>query len=371
MNDRFVKDPAFRTSAGDPFETMLDPARHSARTVRFDEAIGRSHDHFWDPNSPAYLDFDAPFDVATQYVLPPGMFPEMASSALVNLDEPTRIALANENARWLLSGVLHGEQAAMSLCCGLAAVLVDPGTQEFISNQAREEARHVTAFARYIEARWGTPYPPGETLGALLRDLVGTSHVYRKFVGMQILVEGLAVGVFTAVQLNTADPVLKRLTQLVITDESFHHRFGKTWADSTIASLDTPEREQVEDWAADVFGMLVVNLADVEQKQAVYARFGFDWRTVRDGCGTTRADSWRRAGSVFRFLAKTLTNTGIITPRTRSRYARWLDMDDVEAEEDLLEFAGDLIAQQGIELLRSINLDRRSIGRTAPITGTA
>ncbi len=167
MTDNFVKDPAFRTANADDFGAMLDVGRYASRTARFDDAIRKSHDHFWDPNDPAYIDFSQPFDLANTYLLPPEMFPELASPALAHLDEATRVALANENARWLLSSILHGEQAAMSLCANLANVLVDPGTQEFITNQAREESRHVTAFGNYITARWGSPYPPGATLGRI------------------------------------------------------------------------------------------------------------------------------------------------------------------------------------------------------------
>lgn len=371
MTDNFVKDPAFRTALGGAFEVMLEAERYASRTARFDGAIARSHDHFWDPNDPAYIDFAQPFDLDRDALLPESMFPELGSPALADLDASTRVALINENARWLLSGILHGEQAAMSLCASLAGMLVDPGTQEFVTNQAREESRHVSAFGTYIAARWGSPYPPGETLGGLLKTLVETDQVYRKLVGMQILVEGLAMSLFTVIQMVTGDPVLKRLTQLVITDESFHHSFGKAWADSTVQALDPPERDAVEDWAADVFAMLVTNLVNVREKRAVYAKFGLDWRTIAAGAGTAGQAQWQQAGSIFRYLAKALTKAGIITARTRGRYAVWLDLDKIESEEDFLEFVGELVAMQGVEMLQSINRTRTPIGRTAPLAVAA
>ena len=75
------------------------------------------------------------------------------------------VKLNNESFRFVLSQILHGEQAALSLSASLCHVLRDPGAQEYAANQTREEARHVAGFTRYIQARWGSPYKVGPTLG--------------------------------------------------------------------------------------------------------------------------------------------------------------------------------------------------------------
>src|SRR3546814_14745152 len=64
----------------------------------------------------------------------------------------------------LFSSILHGEQGALNLSASLCHVLKDQGAQEYAANQTREEARHVTAFARYIKARWGRPVECGPLL---------------------------------------------------------------------------------------------------------------------------------------------------------------------------------------------------------------
>ncbi|HAJ46476.1 MAG TPA: DUF3066 domain-containing protein, partial [Alphaproteobacteria bacterium] len=71
-----------------------------------------------------------------------------------------------------------------------------PGAQEYAANQAREEARHVTAFAQYVKVRWGKPMPIGGSLGGVLNELVASPYAWKKIVGMQLLVEGLAMGAF-------------------------------------------------------------------------------------------------------------------------------------------------------------------------------
>ncbi len=181
-----------------------------------------------------------------------------------------------------MSNILHGEQGALSLSASLCDILLDPGAQEYAANQAREEARHVAAFGRYVNARWGTPYPVGPVLGEFLSDIVLSPIVYKKLIGMQMLLEGLAMGAFANLHAHARDPLLKRLVQLVMTDEAFHHRFGKIWADRTIPRLTREEHEQVEDWTARVFEILLFNLSSMAQRAYVYEGFGLDVGKLRD-----------------------------------------------------------------------------------------
>ena len=79
-----------------------------------------------------------------------------------------------------------------------------------------------------------------------MTELVLAPEVYKKLVGMQMLIEGLAMGAFATLHSRTHDPLLRRLVQLVMTDEAFHHKFGKIWADRTVPKLTEEEHEKVE-----------------------------------------------------------------------------------------------------------------------------
>ena len=366
MAKHITHDPIYNTVAPDDFEAMIDVARYAQRTDAFDGIISATHDHFWDPMDKAYLDFDMDFDLENEYLMPPERFPELNSAVADRLDEGQQIRLANEITRWTLSGILHGEQGALSLSASLCDILYDPGAQEYAANQAREEARHVTAFGRYIGKRWGTPYKVGDELGRLLQELVAAPEVYRKLVGMQMLVEGLAMGAFASIHAHTNDPLLKRLVQLVMTDEAFHHRFGKIWADRTISKLSPEEHDIVEDWAAQCFETLLFNLVNVRQKRHIYPQFGLEWEWVRDAVRENFGDDDRRntlkeGTNIFRVLVKTLLGADIITDRTRQIYANWVDMEGLASEADFM--VGDAIAADGIEMLREINKDRKVIGQ--------
>jgi hypothetical protein len=358
-------DPAYETVAPEDFAAMVAVDRYPRRTPAFDAIIGATHDHFWDPHNADYLDYAAPFDLDSEPLVPIERFPELNCAATAHLDEGTKIRLANEIQRWNLSNFLHGEQGALSLSASLCDILLDPGAQEYAANQAREEARHVAAFSRYIEARWGTPYPVGPVLGEFLADIVASPIVYKKLIGMQMLLEGLAMGAFANLHAHARDPLLRRLVQLVMTDEAFHHKFGKIWADRTLPKLSRDEHERVEDWTAQVFEMLLFNLSSLKQRAYIYEAFGLDVdvlrQSVRESFSGGRKNAMREGSNIFRVLVKTLFKAGIVTDRTIRIYAAWVDTDELGAEGDTM--VGDAIAAEGIEYLRAINAKRRVIGQ--------
>jgi P-aminobenzoate N-oxygenase AurF len=364
MAQQITYDKAYDTVAREDFPAMLQVARYGRRTEAFDGIISATHDHFWDPLDKNYIDFDQPFDMEATPIAPQEMVVELRSAVADRLDERQKIQLSNDVMHWSISNLLHGEQGALSLSASLCHILLDPGAQEYAANQAREEARHVTGFTRYIAKRWGAPLPVGKTIATVLADLVSTEEVYKKIVGMQMLIEGLAMGSFATLNARTNDPVLRRLVQLVMSDEAFHHRFGRLWAAKTIRHLNPEEHRKVEDWSAQIFQTLLFNLINAEQKQVIYAKYGLDWKWVRDAVKETFTDNERRnqlkeSTNIFRVLIKTLLHAGIITERTAPLYAVWVDMKELEAEGDGIP--GDVVAEEMLVVLRDINARRKRI----------
>ncbi len=355
---QITKDIAYDAVAPDDFPAMMDVDRYGARSTAFDKIISATHDHFWDPLDTKYIDFSEGFDIENEMILPEDMILELKLPSFEKLTQKQRVRFANESARWILSAILHGEQGALNLSASLCHILRDPGAQEYAANQTREEARHVTAFARYVQARWGKPLPVGQTLGDLLTDIVRAPEVYKKIVGMQMLVEGLAMGAFAMLYSQARDPLLVKLTQLVMTDEAFHHKFGKIWADRTIPKLSEEEQNIIEDWAASCFQTLLFNLVNPEQKKILYGEFGIDWQQVQAEMIEAVSDEKRRedmkeSTNIFRVLIKTLLKAGIVTERTKAFYAVYVDMDELKSEGDRM--VGDDIAEDGIRYLQKIN----------------
>jgi len=367
MSERHINyDPIYNTVDRDDFDSLIEVGRYAERTDAFNEIIAATADHFWDPTDARYVDFQAePLDLREQTIMPRSFCIELRTSVADKLDEGQRIRLANQSTRFILSSILHGEQGALSLSASLTQILRDPGAMEYAANQAREEARHVTGFSKYVGLRYGTPLRSGSTIRNLMNEIVRSGAVYKKLVGMQMLIEGLAMGAFATIQRETHDPLLRRLIQFTMSDEAFHHKFGKIWADRTMPKLSAEEHEHVEQWAAQAFQVLLFNLVNAEQKQEIYGEFGLDWQWVRGAILEAFTDEDRRRDmtqntNIFRVLIKTLLKAGIITDRTRHVYQAWVDMDELARESD--EVAGAEIAARAIEELKLINEGRQRMG---------
>ncbi|WP_421933946.1 ferritin-like domain-containing protein [Phenylobacterium sp.] len=359
-----TKDIIYDAVAPDDFEAMLDLDRYGNRSTAFDKIISATHDHFWDPLDPKYIDFSAPWDMENDALMPEELSAALQTDYVKDkLNTPAlRAQFLNKSLLYSFSSILHGEQGALNLSASLCHVLLDQGAQEYAANQTREEARHVTAFAKYIKARWGRPIECSKVLQDLLVDIIGSPEVYKKIIGMQMLVEGLAMGAFATFYQKLNDPLGRQLMQLVMTDEAFHHKFGKIWADRTIPKLSPAEHQIVEDWAAHCFQAVLFNLVSPSEQTALYEEFGLDPMRVLEEIQLIATDEARRedmkeASNIFRVLIKTLLNAGIITDRTRAFYGMYVDMEELKAEGDRM--VGDDIAEEGIKYLQKINFKDR------------
>ena len=351
-------DPAYEAVAPDDFPAMMDVERYGKRSTAFDKIISATHDHFWDPMDKKYVDFSQPFDMENEYLVDPNQNTDLKTAVADKLDEKQKIKLVNLDVQWSLSSILHGEAGALALSASLCHILKDPGAQEYAANQTREEARHVAGFTNYIKARWGKPVQVGPALGNILTELVLSPLVWKKIVGMQMLVEGLAMGAFATFYKDSRDPLMVKLMQLTMTDEAFHHKFGKIWADRTIPHINEDERNQIEDWAWHVFEVLLYNLGSPEQKKHIYAAVGLDWEWVQGAFMEALTDvhireSMQETTNIFRVLIKTLLKAGIITSRMVGNYAAFIDMKELYAEGDRM--IGDDIAEEGIKYLLQLN----------------
>ena len=181
---------------------------------------------------------------------------------------------------------------------------------------------------------------------------------------MQMLVEGVAMGAFATLHVKARDPLLRRLCQLTMTDEAFHHKFGKIWAHATIPKLPEEQAIEVEDWALECFQMLLFNLVNPEQKRVIYPKLGLDWQWVRErgdggvhGRGPPPSDAAvdGRLPHADQDAAEGRHHHRANAPR----YAAWVDMHELAAEGDAM--VGDDIAEEGIRYLREINAGKRKI----------
>jgi hypothetical protein len=178
------------------------------------------------------VDLDKPF--SSEEIMP------LFGSDIYNRMSPKeRIRMQNETAAWTISQFLHGEQGALLATAQLVDSVDNIDSKLYAASQVVDEARHVDVYNRYIHEKLQIAYPISPHLKTLLDMVLKDSRWDMKFLGMQIMVEGLALSAFGMMRANTTEPLLQELTAYVMGDEARHVAFG-------ILSLRDYYREQPE-----------------------------------------------------------------------------------------------------------------------------
>ncbi len=154
-----------------------------------------------------------------------------------------------EMQKWMMSQFLHGEQGAL-VCTGLITSTVPwIDAKYYAATQVMDEARHVEVFARYAEDKLGGTYPISPQLGSLLDDIVNDGRWDITYLGMQIMVEGLALAAFGFMHMLTEEPLLKKLLRYVMSDEARHVAFGVLSLQEYYTQLNAAEIKERQEFA--------------------------------------------------------------------------------------------------------------------------
>ena len=153
---------------------------------------------------------------------------------------------------WILSQFLHGEQGALFAACQVTEAVQWFDGKLYGATQVMDEGRHVEVFNRYLDEKLGRLYQINDNLFVLIDSLMTDSRWDMKFLGMQIMIEGLALGAFGVIYKVTQEPLLKALLEMVIQDEARHVHYGVLALREHFKQLSERERREREDWAFEV-----------------------------------------------------------------------------------------------------------------------
>jgi hypothetical protein len=213
---------------------------------------------------------------------------------------------------WMVSQFLHGEQGALVVAGRLVGALPDLDGKLCAASQVTDEARHVEVFSRYLAEKIPDPYPINAALRELLDDILGDSRWDITALGMQIMVEALAMAAFRLAHTTFHDPLIRDITRLVARDEARHVSFGVLSLEGLYSQLTTTELADRED--------LVMEASNLMRKrfllEDVWERLDVD-----PGAGARYAlhdelmVAYRR--TIFLKVAGALQRIGLLSRRTR------------------------------------------------------
>ncbi len=186
------------------------------------------------------------------------------------------IDLAIQGDNWTLSQFMHGEQGALLCTAKIVETVPWIDAKYYAATQVMDEARHVEVFAKYLDTKLEGHYPINAHLKMLLDDIINDSRWDMTYLGMQIMVEGLALAAFGFMQQMTPDPLLKQLLRYVMSDEARHVAFGVLSLKEYYEGLSTAELRDRQEFAFEA----AVRMRDRFLQQEVWERMGIEPKVV-------------------------------------------------------------------------------------------
>jgi len=221
---------------------------------------------------------------------------------------------------WLLSQFLHGEQGALFAAAQVTEAVPWMDAKLYGSTQVVDEGRHVETFHTYLATKLEKLYQINDNLYVVVDALMTDSRWDLKFLGMQIMIEGLALGAFGFMRQATSEPLLKQLLTYVITDEARHVHFGVVALRKHYAvALSDKERREREDWAFEVAYLLRNRFLAHEFYDEFYAHEMTRAQWDKLVLASDMMAVFRR--TMFKRIIPNLKSIGLLSPRVRPRYA--------------------------------------------------
>jgi hypothetical protein len=195
---------------------------------------------------------------------------DVVGTALEGWGDAEWLRLGVENQNWMLSQFMHGEQGALLCTAKIVETVPWIDAKYYAATQVMDEARHVEVFSRYLDEKLSGHYPLNAHLGLLLDDIIGDARWDMTYLGMQIMVEGLALAAFGFIHAMTSEPLLKQLLRYVMADEARHVAFGVVSLQDYYEQLSASELRERQEFAFEA----AVRMKDRMLMQEVWERLG-------------------------------------------------------------------------------------------------
>lgn len=279
--DRIMEIAVSNSDAGELIHTVEDNADaiftwdySKATRPKLDKLYEKAKTSQW--NASTDLDWSIEVDpyeaVAILAEAPDDGYFEAPGSPIKNWDDDTYREFSYQSIAWRMSQFMHGEQGALLCTAKIVETVPWIDAKYYAATQVVDEARHVEVFSRYLDEKIGTYYPVNPHLRMLLDDIINDSRWDMTYLGMQIMVEGLALAAFGFMHQFTEEPLLKKLLRYVMSDEARHVAFGVLSLQEVYAELSAPEIRERQEFAFEA----ALRMRDRFLQQEVWDRMGVD-----------------------------------------------------------------------------------------------
>ncbi|POM25979.1 ribonucleotide-diphosphate reductase subunit beta [Actinomadura rubteroloni] len=209
----------------------------------------KGKDKQWDAQK--RIDWDQEVDPNNVAGLPDEFNPLLGSDIWAKMSEREQDEFGHHQGSWLFSQFLHGEQGALNVSARIVQSVPDLDSKFYAATQTMDEARHVELYAKFVHEKIGMYYPVNQDLAKLLSESLEDSRWDLPYLGMQVLIEGLALAAFGLYRDLATNPLVKQLLAYVMQDEARHVAFGRLALKDYYAELTEKERAEREEFVVE------------------------------------------------------------------------------------------------------------------------
>jgi P-aminobenzoate N-oxygenase AurF len=294
----------------------------------------RGKDKQWD--SADRIDWSIEVDPQNPLGLPSGTNPLHGTPTWDAMAIGDRREMGRHVMAWQFSQFLHGEQGAMLCSARIVESVPDLDAKFYAATQVMDEARHAETYARFLKDKVGLAYPINPSLKALLDDTLSDSRWDLPYLGMQVLIEGLALAAFGVLREQTSQPLARQILAYVMADEARHVAFGRIALRDAYAQLTPAERADREEFVLEGCHLMQERFRGEE----VWANLGLDVAACAAAADrSTYLQAFR--AHLFSRIVPVVKDIGLFSDRVRDGFAQLgvldhagIDLDALMAEDE-------------------------------------
>jgi para-aminobenzoate N-oxygenase AurF len=281
-------------------------------------------------NSNTRIDWSQDLDPENPQGLPDQSVSIFGSDIWNRLTPKEKANTRRHQQAWQLSQFLHGEQGALVCTAKIVQQVPSIDAKFYAATQVMDEARHVESYSRLLHEKFELAYPITPTLKRLLNDVLSDSRWDMTYLGMQVLIEGLALAAFAEIRDQAQNPLAAAVNAYVMQDEARHVAFGRLALRDYYPQLTQAERDQREEFAVEACYLM----RDRFLAEEVWETLGLP---VEECVGYVEASESMRMfrSTLFSRIVPTIKDIGLWGPKIRRAYSNMgiLGFADFNAEE--------------------------------------
>jgi 1,2-phenylacetyl-CoA epoxidase catalytic subunit len=223
-------------------------------------------------NAQTRLDWSVEVDPTSPANGPDYYIPIYGSDTWNRLTEEERAQVRHHIGSWMNSQFLHGEQGALICAAKIVQTVPDVDSKFYAATQVMDEARHVEMYAQYVNDKLELAYPINRDLKTLLNQVIADERWDMTYLGMQVIIEGLALAAFSLIRDFSEEPLAKAINTYVMQDEARHVAFGRLALRDYYPQLSQAERDEREEFVVEACHLMRNRF----MAQEVWERMGLD-----------------------------------------------------------------------------------------------